>query len=60
MSKSASNNRTVNFMVCDLCGEELHPLDAHMGRMEGELITAHIECWNAKMKETAHREQDKL
>lgn len=35
-------------MVCDICKEIVHPLDAHMGEIEGQLITAHIDCWNKK------------
>lgn len=33
-------------MACDICKEIVHPLDAHMGKIEGNLITAHIDCWN--------------
>jgi hypothetical protein len=36
----------INYMQCDICNKKLHPLDAHMGRLNGKLITAHIECWN--------------
>ncbi|WP_039245721.1 hypothetical protein [Clostridium novyi] len=33
-------------MVCEICGKPVHPLDAHMGKFKGELITTHIDCWN--------------
>ena len=36
-------------MLCDLCNKELHPLDAHMGRLGVELITTHIVCWNREI-----------
>lgn len=36
----------IEYMVCDICNGKLHPLDAHMGKIDGKLITAHIDCWN--------------
>lgn len=39
-------------MICDICKKVVKPLDAHMGKLDGKLITAHIDCWNIKIKET--------
>ena len=36
-------------MVCDICNRMVKPLDAHTGKLEGKLITAHIDCWNKKI-----------
>lgn len=33
-------------MECPLCKKELHPLDAHFGRIDGLLDAYHIDCWN--------------
>lgn len=33
-------------MLCGLCKNEVHPLDAHMGRINGKLDVFHIDCWN--------------
>lgn len=38
-------------MICDICEKRVKPLDAHMGKLQDKLITAHIECWNKKIKE---------
>lgn len=38
-------------MICDLCGKNLHPLDAHFGKLEDKLTTAHIDCWNKRCEE---------
>lgn len=35
-------------MICGICSKAVNPLDAHMGRIKGELIAAHIDCWNEK------------
>lgn len=35
-----------NEMECGLCKTEVHPLDAHMGRLNGQLMVFHIDCWN--------------
>lgn len=37
---------------CEICEKPVHPLDAHFGRLKGELITAHIDCWNKAIKGT--------
>lgn len=44
------NRFIAKIMKCDLCGKELQPLDAHMGKIKGKLITAHIDCWNSKIE----------
>lgn len=36
----------VTMMICGLCNKELHPLDAHFGRINGLLDAFHIDCWN--------------
>ena len=36
-------------MICGICNKEVHPLDAHMGRCNNELIVAHIDCWNKQI-----------
>jgi hypothetical protein len=33
-------------MICDICKKTLHPLDAHMGYIDGKLVCVHIDCWN--------------
>ena len=33
-------------MLCGLCKKEVHPLDAHTGRINGKLDVSHIGCWN--------------
>lgn len=38
-------------MICRLCGENIHPLDAHMGRINDTLDVFHIDCWNKYWKE---------
>jgi len=40
-------------IMCDLCGREVHPLDAHMGRINDKLGTAHIDCWNEYVRNGA-------
>ena len=47
-------------MLCGLCKNEVHPLDAHMGRISDKLDTFHIECWNEYYKNEIHGEKDKL
>jgi hypothetical protein len=37
-------------MICRICRKEVHPLDAHMGRIYGELDVCHIDCWNEHIK----------
>lgn len=37
-------------MKCMVCGKEVEPLDAHMGRINGELGVCHINCWNKHLK----------
>lgn len=49
MRETDMNNPHINYMICDLCNEKLHPLDAHMGKINGKLITAHIDCWNKEI-----------
>lgn len=44
-------NLSKKYMECDICHKEVLPLDAHMGKMDGKLITAHIDCWNKAIKE---------
>lgn len=34
-------------MKCGICGTEVHPLNAHMDRIDGKLDVYHIDCWNA-------------
>ena len=41
--------RKIKTMTCDLCGKDLHPLDAHMGYINGKLMTVHIDCWNVEI-----------
>jgi len=43
------NNPKNKYMVCELCNEKLHPLDAHFGGLKGKLTTAHIDCWNKEI-----------
>lgn len=33
-------------MKCMFCDKNVEPLDAHMGRVNGELGVCHIDCWN--------------
>ena len=52
-------NKT-DLMICDLCGTTLHPLNAHMGRNKnGNLTTAHIDCWNEYYAEEIKEEKIK-
>lgn len=51
MREKDMNNPKVNYMICDICNEKLHPLDAHFGRLNGKLTTAHIDCWNKAIEE---------
>ena len=51
MRETDMNNPNVNYMVCDLCNEKLHPLDAHTGKINGKFITSHIDCWNKELEE---------
>ena len=44
-------------MSCGLCNQEVHPLDAHMGRISGKLDVFHIDCWNEFYKEEIEKEQ---
>jgi hypothetical protein len=37
-------------MLCGLCKEEVRPLDAHTGYVNGKLGTFHIDCWNGYNK----------
>jgi predicted DNA-binding protein len=54
------NQRIVNMMVCDLCGKELHPLDAHTGYIDNKLSCTHIDCWNKHFeKEIAAEKKQK-
>lgn len=41
-------------MICGICGEEVHPLDAHMGYINGILDVYHIDCRNRHYKEANH------
>lgn len=41
--------KEITMMICDLCGKDLHPLDAHMGYVNGKLMTVHIDCWNSEI-----------
>lgn len=38
------NNTNVRYCMCDLCNEKIHHLDTHFGKLNGKLITAHIDC----------------
>ena len=49
MREKDMDNSNIDYMICDLCGKKLHPLDANFGRLKGKLITAHIECWNKEV-----------
>lgn len=49
MRETDMNNSKVKYMICALCHKKLHPLDAHMGRINSELIVAHIDCWNKRI-----------
>lgn len=42
---------SIKLMECDICHKELHPLDAHMGKLKDKLIAAHIDCWNKAIEE---------
>jgi RNase P subunit RPR2 len=46
MHETDMNNPKVKYMICDLCHKKLHPLDAHMIRINGKLDVAHIDCCN--------------
>jgi hypothetical protein len=46
ISEYGCNEGSKEIMVCEICVQAVHPLDAHFGRLKGELITAHIDCWN--------------
>lgn len=45
-------------MLCGLCEKKVHPLDAHMGRINGKLDVFHIDCWNEFYKDEIPREKD--
>jgi hypothetical protein len=38
-------------MKCDLCGEYVQPLDAHVGYVNEGLCCCHIDCWNIYIDE---------
>jgi hypothetical protein len=44
-------------MFCGLCEKEVHPLDAHMGRIRVLLEVFHIDCWNEFHKEEIKEEK---
>ena len=44
-------------MHCGLCKRLVHPLDAHMGRINGVLDVFHIECWNEFYKDEIKKEE---
>jgi hypothetical protein len=46
MRETDMNNPNIKYCMCDLCNEKIHPLDAHFGKLNGKLTTAHIDCWN--------------
>jgi len=41
-----NDRKKLKVMHCDICGLEVEPLDAHMGRINGKLLATHIGCWN--------------
>jgi len=48
MRETDMNNPNVNYAICDLCHKKLHPLDAHVGKLNNKLIAAHIDCFNVE------------
>ena len=44
-------------MNCELCVRKLHPLDSHVGYIEGVLVCVHIECWNEYYKDEIAKEK---
>ena len=44
-------------MFCGLCQKEVHPLDAHMGRISVLLDVFHIDCWNEYYKDEVEKEK---
>lgn len=47
-------------MLCGICEKEVHPLDAHMGRINDKLDVFHIDCWNEFYKDEIQREKGDL
>lgn len=43
------NRNSNKEMICDICKKVVKPLDAHMGKLDGKLITTHIDCWNKEV-----------
>lgn len=50
MRETDMDNPKVKYMICALCHKKLHPLDAHMIRINGKLDVAHIDCCNEIIK----------
>jgi len=44
--------------ICDLCNTTLNPLNSHLGPdKNGNLIFAHIDCWNEYYADEIKKEQ---
>jgi hypothetical protein len=39
MRETDMDNPNIQYCMCDLCKEKIHPLDAHFGSLNGKLIT---------------------
>ena len=55
LRKQMQRQKAKEEMKCGICKETVHPLDAHMGRINGQLDVFHIDCWNRHLTEQGQR-----
>lgn len=46
MNEYGCNQGSKKITICEICGKPIHPLDVHLEKCDGNLVSTHIDCWN--------------